>query len=172
MSAYVVEKSVIDFALSAYVELCRDRGVLYLYLDPKDGKARYIEIPYGDQKALSEIGGQILAENCKSVGYRYNEPPVAGEADYVFKQHRGVYVNDKRKLIGMALSAISCIEYQSCEHPDWFESDARQILNSMSRAIAYQLPEARGDGWGQFPHLPDGVGPISIFDMARKGKAA
>jgi hypothetical protein len=172
MSAYVVENHVIDYALSAFVELCRDRGVLHVYLDPKDGQARHIPIAYGESKALDEIGSVILAQNVASVAYRYSEPIVPGENVYKFRQHRGVYANDRRKVIAQALKAISCIEYQSCEDPGWYGSDARQILNFMARSLANKLPEISGAEWGAIEHLPDGVGSISIMDMIGKGRAA
>lgn len=163
MSAYVVEKYVIDYVLSAYKEMCGPSARIYFGCKI-DGEYS-VELPWGDNEALSKVGREILSENVKSVSYRYNDRSNDPEPAYRFKQHRAVYDAQRAELVVQCLNAIKYIEYQSCEHPEWRGSKAQVMLNSMAREVAGKFPHEAKEEWGAPPHLPEGEGPISISDM-------
>ncbi len=65
----------------------------------------------------------LYKENIKSVNYRYNEKTRLPKLDDVEpKTNFGVY--DVIKL-------IHCLDYQSCEHPDYYKSPAKKILDTL-----------------------------------------
>ena len=85
---------------------------------------------------------QLLAEeNARSVRYLYGEP-VAVPVELPMESLRPPMV---------LLKAISCLEYQSCEHPGWPDSIARHLLRALAWRVIMSLPEWDGvDGWGDF----------------------
>ncbi|HUZ55086.1 MAG TPA: hypothetical protein VMU94_21490 [Streptosporangiaceae bacterium] len=74
----------------------------------------------------------LLAENRRSVNHRYADDEY--QAPYVFTEITG-------HLDPIAiLKAISCYEYQSCEHPGWEASEARSFCEALRRRIIRWLP--------------------------------
>lgn len=89
--------------------------------------------------AADEFGFLLWAENVASVRYRYpndetDELPGAYAADGRLEVSHG-YTYSKpsgRRMTAVeALKAISCLSYQSCEHPAWKESEAFRILEAL-----------------------------------------
>ena len=84
----------------------------------------------------SEVGSMLWAENLASVAYRYPDdvdgerPGPVGfvDADVVTYRH----AIRTRPLSPLAiLKAIAGYEYQSCEHPGWHDSEARQFCQAL-----------------------------------------
>ena len=101
MSAFIVNKTHIDAIITTIVDC------------PNINIGRY-------ENALNSIGQILWDENYKSVNYRYNEdekPP-----QYI---HRVKYVG-----LIQAIKAINCLNYQSCEHPDYYNSESKKIQDS------------------------------------------
>jgi hypothetical protein len=83
-------------------------------------------------------GATLLAENRRSVNHRYDEDEI--EAPYTFTEYAG-HINPVA-----ILSAISCYEYQACEHPGWKASEAHDFCEALRREMIRQLP-----GYGSAP---------------------
>ena len=83
-------------------------------------------------------GATLLAENRRSVNHRYAEDEI--EAPYVFT--RIVGVNPVA-----ILKALSCYEYQSCEHPGWATSEAHSFCEALRVHMIGQLPGYADAAW-------------------------
>jgi len=86
------------------------------------------------------VGAMLLAENRRSVNARYNEDEI--EEPYVFRQLA------QCPPAVVILNAIACLEYQSCEAPEWPTSEARAFLLVLEDQQITRLP-GYGDakGW-------------------------
>jgi hypothetical protein len=122
MSAYIVNDDTIDMLASA--------ASLYnvtINLDA-DG-ARVLN----GRTATAKIAAMLHAENVKSVNHKYGDTTPANGYEFtrvVAEAFTAVEV----------LRAASGLRYQSCEHPDYWTSDAAEILNVIERAAIRKLP--------------------------------
>lgn len=89
----------------------------------------------------SDLGQLLHNENVASVNYRYDESttPDSYEFDATVKPMTGIE----------ALKAISCYEYQSCEHPGWADSRAKELCERLTSAIIGCLPGYDTAPWEQ-----------------------
>jgi hypothetical protein len=78
------------------------------------------------------VGAMLLAENRRSVDHRYAEEEL--EQPYLFQTIPGV-PNPVA-----VLKALDGFEYQACEHPEWWESEAFNFCNALRRAAIRKLP--------------------------------
>jgi hypothetical protein len=65
----------------------------------------------------------LLADNQRSVNYRYHEDEVASGYTFVLDTHP---VDPVR-----IFKASHCYAYQSCEHPEWAGSSARRFCDAL-----------------------------------------
>ena len=85
------------------------------------------------------VGAMLLAENRRSVDYRYNEAEI-----------EEVYTHGPSRLRQALeiLKAINCYEYQSCETSDWGQSEAYQFCQALRGLLVGQLPGYdEADSW-------------------------
>ena len=148
MSAYVVEREHISYLVAA-------------------AESRKIGCPYGGHfswyhknKGRTELNGnsvevgQMLWDECvKSVSYRYPDdditslPGPIGE-DFIFKK------KDLNRLFFhnfdpvQVLKSCSCYAYQSCEHPQWEESEAFSFIEALKDYAVSALPGYEEAEWG------------------------
>ena len=94
-----------------------------------------------DSKAVCEVGQIILNQNVRSYNHRYDL-----NEEHTFKFRR----NMKKIDHVVALAAISCIEYQSCETDNWFQTEAFYILQELRAMICSKLDGCNDVSWGQF----------------------
>jgi hypothetical protein len=120
MSAYVVDKTHIDALLTA--GLTNPPAAYY------HGDQRH-EITH---QTAGTIGAMLWAENVRSVNYRYQEDE--WEQVYELTELDGTI----KPLI--VLKAISCYEHQSCEHPEWEQSEAHAFCRALQDRMIGQLP--------------------------------
>jgi hypothetical protein len=105
-----------------------------------------------DHDTANQVGGMLLAENVRSVVYRYADAdgmiPDHALAEYVFTQPpRDVPTTVE------AFKAIDCLVYQSCEHSEWEASEAYRFCEALRRRLIHQLP-----GYDDAPYVwNDGV---------------
>lgn len=130
MSAYVVGTDHIDYITHA----ARLFG--------------FTETPYFTYPDLDSFGSALVAENVRSVLYRYDEAidhneaqGYAAEMDY---RHRPVPARDL-SIVG-AIKACHCWRYQSCEHDDHASSDAWQHIDRLINHLINTL-----DGYDTAP---------------------
>lgn len=99
--------------------------------------------------ALETLGGMLLAENVRSVGYRYgtNDPsdlpgPIAQD-NTIYRHDGTIHLNPVA-----TLKSIQCYEYQTCEHPAWATSPAKAFCEALTSAVIKDLPGYEDAPWG------------------------
>jgi hypothetical protein len=171
VSAFVVSKAHIDALVSVAVYGPKDcegqwRGFNWAKHDPR-------KVDWSDQawtqvsrdglaqlrKAENEITGDELgfilwAENVASVHYRYpgedvDTLPGTYAADGRHEVSHGYTFSRLGKLPTAveAFSLIACLDYQSCEHPEWIDSEAYRILDQLKEALIRHLPGYSAAPW-------------------------
>lgn len=96
-------------------------------------------------ETADQVGQMLLDENVKSVSYRYQGDTLAelpGRLDQEwlipFTCNRSSFA--KIPTAVECLKLISCYEYQSCEHPDWEESEAHAFCHALQKRAIITLP--------------------------------
>ena len=84
-----------------------------------------------DQQHAESVADELLAQNRASVAYRYNEEP--NTALYIFCKLQGT---PEPKIV---IKACECYKYQSCETPDWEETNAYKMIQELENAMALEL---------------------------------
>jgi hypothetical protein len=138
MSAYLVDSN--DFAVIAQ-HAFKSMRPHYYNLDSR------LEIEIEDAPALAVL---LAQENIKSLEHRYPSEPAGG-----FLSHKDQTVTDflaevsqkARRLQGHFNPAhikrvLGSYEYQSCEHPDYYKSDAYHVVRSLKDRLLDTLCEA------------------------------
>lgn len=154
MSCFEVGSTHIDALLTAGLNVGR-YGPLRWYVPSDDTEGDYEQgEPWGPEaikhyqqrrRELTEetagmVGAMLVAENRRSVDYRYDE--AEEEEPYVFNALQG------RPDPVVVLKAIACYEYQACETPDWEESEAYAFCQALRHRMIGALPGYDdADGW-------------------------
>lgn len=144
MSAYVVNTDLVDLIVTAADTLGRRRGGSGFFVRWDEGQAEWLT-----RDSLTDLGGLLLAENVRSVNYRYGEtmptdPAVLG---YQYRPVHDLGVSIAATWWDV-LSGISCLRYQSCEHPEWGESLAARVLDRVERLVVDHLtPDTAAWEW-------------------------
>ena len=150
MSAYMVSKQHIDRLIETAINGPADR-LEYI----RSGQWRVYYAPgheYVNYSNANAIGAMLVQENLRSIQYRYpdtiSDPsrtpgPLARYWEYPY-----VFPQDTKALSTLqAFNAISRLDYQSCEHPEWGTSDAHKFLDSLTWALIHALPGYDGADW-------------------------
>ena len=111
----------------------------------RDLKTRMVE----SDKLATHFANALLAENYKSVAYRYdkqeNYPPE--EFDSVTVTLGEVLRANQIPAINI-LTAVECLEYQSCECPNWDDTYAKRICDAIRSLAIRRLPGKSTTNWG------------------------
>lgn len=148
MSAYVVSRAHIRFLVDAAMCFRADRHGPFRWYHA--GESHLLTRETEDATGL-----MLWNENVKSVSYRYQgeseetlpgpcydgprygyEHPCRGET-----LHKSIKPTD-------VLKAIACYEYQTCEHPEWPESEAQTFCRTLRDAAIWALPGMDDGPWG------------------------
>ena len=146
MSAFVVSNSHIDAIIRA-AEQHRSRlsafswGFLGTTLpDPSDPERKTID-------GATYCGKLLLEANVSSVAYRYAHNPSATPDPAIVAAYRYDWQRAP-KLDGAALiKAIDCLDYQSCERPDWDSTQAAKMLRDLKSVAIASLPGYDAAEW-------------------------
>lgn len=109
----------------------------------------------------TEAGRVLLRENAESMAYRYNMKDLDNDADggtrpieylgYVEEAEGYEYDPSKPRKAYTApevMLALHSLEYQSCERPEFKESDAHKLIRAMESALIRAMPGyAAADTW-------------------------
>lgn len=156
MSAWVCDREHFDVLVCA--ALHASSRLSWWQVDENGGYAgwRYLdemaETRESDEYVTpSMLGDMLVRENVRSVSYRYpNDDVEAGELPGpIDAYYLGPYVYRSPSFIptpGQVFKAIDCIDYQSCEHPEWRTSEACAFLRVLREAYC-----ARVDGYEEAP---------------------
>lgn len=147
MSAWIVAPAHVDALVAAAMPRGGER-LSYRH----DGRWRYVEHADADRV------GQVLWDEChRSVNYRYEE----AEPTPAYR-HR---------IPGAALShvalikAVHCYRYQSCEHPEWEQSEAAAIVEALEQHLVHRLPGYEDAPWGLTDEHVRPSNAVSIMSM-------
>jgi hypothetical protein len=97
------------------------------------------------EEDLTEVGQQLLLENCRSVAHRYNQTVDDCWQDYRFDLKYAF--NPPVRVISHLLKLCDCLDYQSCERDDWRDSAARRKLDEMCNLFISALPGYAQGAW-------------------------
>lgn len=87
-----------------------------------------------------EIGQKLLDENYRSVNYRYSE-------DTQPRRFRERVLNHRVSVVEV-IKLCDCYDYQSCETPDWPETEAHAIMTALRERAIRNLPGYDDAPWG------------------------
>ena len=100
------------------------------------------------EELATEYARILLAENIRSVEYRYNDAnDMIGDRDIAVsceEMHGGRY----RISAVQILKLCDCFEYQACESSDWEASAAYELLERIRHAAIRTLPGYDDAEWG------------------------
>ena len=153
MSAFMVSKIHIDLLIRVALDGPRDNhkpggyGQRRWYaprLTYNEGELRY--------ERANAAGEMLIKENLSSIHARYpdtieNPEGTPGPIDqYWLKEY--VYERPARHLTAVeAFKAISCYEYQACEHPEWETSHAHRFCQEFRECLIGTLPGYEDAQW-------------------------
>lgn len=111
--------------------------------------------PLPDGMTATAWGRVLLGECSASVRYRYEPESYQPDLDtfviVLGYRYRPMAIGGATtRMLARAAEAVRCYQYQSCEHPGWTDSAAREwtdrLLGQLTRALSRMLA---GDGaWG------------------------
>lgn len=180
MSAHMVNKEHIDYLLSASMPTGTRPACRWFDVDPATN------VPEGSYQrgnwrgpdsfswyrehnrelrldTADRVGSILMAENRRSVDHRYDVTDI--EDFYTFNEVRGPF--DLRRV----LDACRGYRYQACEHPEWWQSEARQIIESIKELQIHRLCTNAG-GWSIGPGDVSYEKGVRIMDMVRRNREA
>lgn len=96
-------------------------------------------------ETAERTGAMLVAENRRSVNHRYAE----SEIETIFQYDHRTATADARKLGPVALlKLVNCYEYQSCETPEWPQSEAFRFCETLRATLVHSLPGYEDAPWG------------------------
>jgi hypothetical protein len=173
MSAYVVEKEVIQYIIEAAKQ--QDMGVgkdvlPKIFVDWKRIKDMTPE-------ELDALGQMLWDENVRSVEYRYQESDnsdgLPGEDTSKPKEDRFYYVHGEpifdRITLGQTMKTLHNYAYQSCETPDWETTPAFKFVMAVAWDAGTLIPGYEEAVWGAPLPNPNLVSLTALMEKRRKG---
>jgi len=159
MSAYIVDRRHIDYLLTAGFRLAYPPYGPMRWQSPDETPADVHQAgsPWGPgylahihkvQRTLEAgtadmVGAMLWEQNYRSVNFRYDEEGWKNAVpDYTYSEFYGKI--DPVQV----LKAISCYRYQSCESPDWDETEAAAFCDALESYAIKALPGYDAASWG------------------------
>ncbi len=88
----------------------------------------------------ADLGHRLAVENARSVNYHYAEECESLPFVWLPAATRPTALE--------GLMVIACYEYQTCEHPGWWTSEAIRFCEALRRRLVDALPGfSDADGW-------------------------
>ena len=158
MSAFVVSKAHIDYMVRAATVLHYRHGPMaWIWnVDRAAGNYDRETLPRGDHARALEVGQMLWDTNVESVQYRYSDTPpteLPGTTGCDYRYETGPSLQCRSPEPVAVLKAISCYEYQSCEHDGWEASEAHAFCEALRGRAISSLPGYDDAAWD----LPDTV---------------
>jgi len=98
----------------------------------------------GEPDDCIALADMLHKENALSVNYRYPNHPAEMPHRFTLAD-----VNAAPSLSPVeVIKACDCLEYQSCEHPGWKQSRARELVRTIRGAAINALPGYDAAPWG------------------------
>lgn len=151
MSAYIVTPEHIIYLVDAAMSLAsrrNDHAARWFWGEP----ASWQEAPLGNFERAAEVANMLLRENILSVSHRYpgessaTLPGRKGGPSVITAYQFTAFTPEPDPV--QVLKSIRCLEYQSCEHPGWEQSEAHAFLRALERLAIGALPGFEEAVWG------------------------
>jgi len=138
MSAFVVSKSHIDAMIRAgLTHMPKYNGPLTWYAkDPRNLTVQEMQDNFRQltHETANQVGQMLIDECVKSVAYRYEDDNVTdlpGPTNAYWLIPYQLGFSCKTPTPVELLKLVNCYAYQSCEHPDWHDSEAYRLCQSL-----------------------------------------
>jgi hypothetical protein len=145
MSAYIVEENHIIYLVAAALSRRINRGS-HGKFTWWNGEAK--EISHYDPAGAAAFAAELWQENVKSVNHRYPNDPAPIDLFTIAPQKIDDMLHGWDFEPVQVLKAISCLNYQSCEHPEWETSNAHAFLERLKNAAIASLVGYSEAAWG------------------------
>jgi hypothetical protein len=145
MSAYIVEENHIIYLVAAALSRRINRGS-HGKFTWWNGEAK--EISHYDPAGAAAFASELWKENVKSVNHRYPNDPAPIDLFTIAPQKIDDMLHGWDFEPVQVLKAISCLNYQSCEHPEWETSNAHAFLEGLKNAAIASLAGYSEAAWG------------------------
>jgi len=134
MSAYVVNKSHINAMVLSAMHVRYGGGLSWYH----NGERHQL-----NELNANQVGQMLLDENVKSVCCRYDDSemtdlPGRSDAEYLIPFQYHLVHNIPNALHTIAIT--KCYMYQSCEHPEWEQSEACTFCQALISNKIADLP--------------------------------
>jgi hypothetical protein len=147
MSAWVVDKGHIDVLVKA-AENAKDFSSPFSWVDDNGRENALV-----GADARNKLG-QALVDACvKSVSYRYPQDDVSkgelpGPIDAYYTEPYSYREPGFNPTPGEVFKAVDCYDYQSCEHPDYYESAVHKALQRVTAHYQSKVAGYEEAPWG------------------------
>jgi len=144
MSAFVVSRNHIRYLVSAAAD--RNLTEIQDYPLSWSWEGEMHTLPFDDRAEQTWLGQMLWAENVKSVSYRYRDDETSELPGVVEEAEGGFQYGDHKPWSSspitpvQVLKACDCYEYQSCEHPEWKQSEAYAFIQALRERAIEALP--------------------------------
>jgi len=132
MSAYTLSNKHISGML---------RAAIYIQYQGDSAAYRFNGENHNMRGEYQKIGQKLLDENYRSVNYRYSEEVATPEFKFTIVEVTPAQI----------IRACNCYNYQTCETPDWEQTEAHAIYDALrERAISALVDmhkETSDDTW-------------------------
>lgn len=105
--------------------------------------AKYVNIP----ETADLLGQELLRENYRSVNHRYSEDEKPPEYHWTPVAELQAEKLTPGQLL-QVINAVHCYEYQTCEHPQWVDSQSFWTMKAIENWAAVELTKMR---WRKAP---------------------
>lgn len=132
-------------------------------------------------ETADRVGAMLIAENVRSVCYRYEQAPTDDLPGPIDRYWLLEYRYDPRGRIPTpveALKLVACYEYQSCEHPEWAGTEGYAFCADLREKLINVLPGYEEADWewrdqprpvGAPTAAPMPSGPAALTPTSRGG---
>jgi hypothetical protein len=154
MSAYICDKNHIIYLVSAAMSrrLGSHHGTFSWHWGQNRTNMQRGELRCSDYAAAADIANTLWRENIRSVSYRYPGDKTSATLPGPITNDWIITVDDFHTFVEIdpvqVFKSIHCLEYQSCEHPEWEESEACAFLRSLAKSAACSLVGYDAAAWG------------------------
>lgn len=106
-------------------------------------KTIIIKAGYTDENTILDKANTLMAENVRSVDYRYNEK----NPFFPVRSALSDPIDGLKVSVVQALKLCDCLEYQSCETPDYYQTEAYSLLNDLRKLLIHSLDGYEEADW-------------------------
>lgn len=153
MSAFIVPKEHIHYLLEAANSMQAGR---FSWWSKQIVDRRRL----GADCSYDQIGQMLWSENEKSFNARYNET----DKTCYYEVHKETYLHVFEPV--QVIKSVKCYQYQSCEHSEWNDSEAKVFTDTLIDAAIRRLSGYDDALWGSPEIQPE----TNVFCLSSLGK--